>query len=188
LTQACGRRKFSREGALTIQHTCWGSGHVRCLFILFHIGVIPTFAALRRREIAMSYIVYIKQLATGIVRTRVEDNDWNAEDRLWIRGSRACDCARALLFAQDQEAATCPCGISAYAIRVDAADGTELYCEEEFEPQAEEFLDSGDAQADIVIDSPASESFGAFARHALDRLAVQITQYTGMQAGRHDQG
>jgi hypothetical protein len=160
--------------------------HVRCLFIIFHIAVIPIFAAPRRREIAMAYIVYIKRLDTGIVRTRVEDNDWHSDDRLWIRGSRACDCARALLFAQDEEAATCPCGISAYAIRVDAADGTELYCEEEFEPPAEEFLD-GD-EAGIVIDDPVSESFGAFARHALDRLAVQITQYAGMQNGRHDQG
>src|SRR4051812_45914469 len=98
----------------------------------------------------MWYIVYIKQLATGIIRTRVEDSDWHADDRLWIRGSRACDCARALLFAQDQEAAACPCGISGYAIRVEAADGTELYCEEGFVPQPEEFLDDDE----IVIDGP----------------------------------
>jgi hypothetical protein len=135
----------------------------------------------------MSYIVYIKQLATGIVRTRVEDSDWHSDDRLWIRGSRACDCARALLFAQDQEAVTCPCGISAYAIRVDSADGIELYCEEGFEPLPEEFFDRDDAEQDIVIDSPMGTRLGAFARHALDRLAVQITQYTGIQAGRHDQ-
>jgi hypothetical protein len=179
LTQACHRRKFLCEGAFTIQQTCCRSGHG--LFIILHIAI---FAAPRRSEIAMSYIVYIKQLTTGIVRTRVEDTDWHADDRLWIRGSRACDCARALLFAQDQEAATCPCGISGYAIRVDAADGTELYCEEEFEPLAEEFLD-GD---EIIIDSPMGERLGAFARQALDRLAVQITQYTGMQNGRHDQG
>ena len=51
----------------------------------------------------MSYTVYIKQSATGLVRTRVESDEWAADSPLWTSGNRACDCARALLFAEDGE-------------------------------------------------------------------------------------
>ena len=139
----------------------------------------------------MAYIVYIKQLATAVVRTRVEDSEWHSDSRLWTRGSRACDCARALLFAQDQEVVTCPCGTSAYAIRVASADGLELYCEEEFEPLMEFDNAGDDLETGMITDSPVGERLGAFARHAFDRLAVQITHYTAserMTPGRQDPG
>jgi len=139
----------------------------------------------------MAYIVYIKQLATAVVRTRVEDSEWHSDSRLWTRGSRACDCARALLFAQDQEVVTCPCGTSAYAIRVASADGLELYCEEEFEPLMEFDNAGDDVETETIIDSPMGERIGALARQTLDRLAIQISQYTahaGLTPDRHDQG
>lgn len=84
----------------------------------------------------MPYIVYIKQLGSGATRIRQEQGNWSLDSRLWTRGSRACDCARALLFALDREAAACPCGVSSYAIRVMTNDGGELYCEEGFEEEA----------------------------------------------------
>src|SRR3989442_1194800 len=112
LTYACHSAIVSGEGALTLQHTCWRSDHVRCLFI----SHIAKFAPPRRRELAMPYIVHIRQLATADVRSRVEDSEWDSDERLWTHGSRACDCTRALLFAQEQEIAACPCGMSGYAI------------------------------------------------------------------------
>ena len=126
----------------------------------------------------MPYIVHIKRLATSTVRTRVENSEWRVDSRLWTHGSRACDCARALLFAQDEEAAICACGISDYAIRVASADGTELYCEDAFEPIDEELLAcDGEGEAEMIAGSPMGEGLGAFARQTLDRLAVQISQY-----------
>lgn len=80
----------------------------------------------------MSYTVYIKQSATGLTRTRVEADDWSAEGPLWITGNRACDCARALLFARDGEHVEHVCGAKAYAIRVTSSDGEELYSEDGF--------------------------------------------------------
>ena len=80
----------------------------------------------------MSYTVHIKQSATGRVRTRVEAEEWKADGLLWTRGNRACDCARALLFARDGEKVEHCCGASAYVIRVTSPDGEELYSEDEF--------------------------------------------------------
>lgn|GEM_PF-5617234 len=80
----------------------------------------------------MSYTVQIKQSATGLVRTRVETQEWAAEGPLWTSGNRACDCARALLFALDGEKVERACGSRAYAIRVISPDGEELYSEDNF--------------------------------------------------------
>lgn len=80
----------------------------------------------------MSYTVHIKQGTTGLIRTRVEDEEWLADGPLWTRGNRACDCARALLFALDGERVACACGACVYAIRVTSPDGEELYSEEDF--------------------------------------------------------
>ena len=82
---------------------------------------------------SMSYTVHIKQSATGLVRSRVETDEWDADGRLWTSGNRACDCARALLFAEDGERVehSC-CGHRAYVIRVTSADGKELYSEDDF--------------------------------------------------------
>jgi len=141
---------------------------------------------------AMPYTVHIKQLATGIIRTRQESSAWSSDERLWTRGSRACDCARALLFAQDRETAASPCGVSAYAIRVTAADGEELYSEGGFEESvADAFLDLEDVQP---VTGDAGDAMGwrigALARQAFDRLASQVSHYTArpdMPVGRHDQ-
>ena len=95
----------------------------------------PSFAfgglAIRWR-ISMSYTVHIKQSATGLVRSRVERDEWGADSPLWTSGNRACDCARALLFAQDGERVEHTCGHKAYVIRVTSADGEELYSEDDF--------------------------------------------------------
>jgi len=80
----------------------------------------------------MSYTVHIKQSATGLVRTRVEAYEWTAEGPLWTSGNRACDCARALLFAKDGERVEHICGAHAYAIRVTSPDGKELYSEDDY--------------------------------------------------------
>ena len=80
----------------------------------------------------MSYTVYIKQSATGLIRTRVEAHDWSADSPLWTKGNRACDCARALLFARDGEHVEHGCGARAYVIRVTSPDGEELYSEGDF--------------------------------------------------------
>ena len=80
----------------------------------------------------MSYTVYIKQSTTGRVRVREEADDWTADGPLWITGNRACDCARALLFARDGEHVEHACGAKVYAIRVTAPDGEELYSEDGF--------------------------------------------------------
>ncbi len=141
---------------------------------------------------AMPYIVHIKQLATGITRTRQECSAWSSDERLWTRGSRACDCARALLFAQDQETAASPCGMSAYAIRVTSADGEELYSEGGFEESvADAFLDLEDVQPVIgdAGDDAMGWRIGAFARQAFDRLANQVSHHAAhpdVLAGRHD--
>ena len=80
----------------------------------------------------MSYTVYIKQSATGRIRTRVETDEWDADGPLWTSGNRACDCARALLFAEEGERVEHTCGNRAYVIRVTAPDGKELYSEDDF--------------------------------------------------------
>ena len=80
----------------------------------------------------MSYTVHIKQRATGQVRTRLESEEWLADSPLWTRGNRACDCARALLFAQAGEKVERACGTHAYAIRVISSEGRELYSEDGF--------------------------------------------------------
>ena len=80
----------------------------------------------------MSYTVHIKQSTTGLIRTRVEMDDWRSEGPLWTTGNRACDCARALLFAQAGERVERTCGMRTYIIRVTSADGEELYSEEDF--------------------------------------------------------
>jgi hypothetical protein len=80
----------------------------------------------------MSYTVHIKQSTTGLVRTVVETDDWRSEGSLWTTGNRACDCARALLFAQAGERVERTCGMRAYLIRVTSPDGEELYSEENF--------------------------------------------------------
>jgi len=80
----------------------------------------------------VSYTVHIKQSATGLVRTRVESDEWLADGPLWTRGNRACDCARALLFARDGEKVERGCGTHAYAIRVISSEGQELYSEDGF--------------------------------------------------------
>ena len=152
---------------------------------------IPTSQLLPRPHAAasISYTVHIKQLATDTIRTRQENSAWSSDERLWSRGSRACDCARALLFAQDGEAAASPCGVSAYAIRVTAADGEELYCEPGFE-ESETLLDFEDVQpvsgdgGDIM-----RWRIGLLARQAFDRLAGQVSYYAAhpdMLVGRHD--
>ena len=80
----------------------------------------------------VSYTVYIKQSTTGLVRSRQETDDWSIDGPLWITGNRACDCARALLFARDGEHVEHSCGAKVYVIRVTAPDGQELYSEEDF--------------------------------------------------------
>lgn len=80
----------------------------------------------------MSYTVHIKQSATGQVRTRVETQEWATDGPLWTTGNRACDCARALLFARDGERVEHVCGMRAYAIRVTSPEGEELYSEDGF--------------------------------------------------------
>jgi hypothetical protein len=80
----------------------------------------------------MSYTVYIKQSATGLVRTRVEKEEWDSDSPLWTSGNRACDCARALLFARAGERVEHTCGGKAYAIRVTSSEGEELYSEDDF--------------------------------------------------------
>jgi hypothetical protein len=80
----------------------------------------------------VTYTVHIKQSATGLVRTRVEAHEWLADGPLWTKGNRACDCARALLFARDGEKVERACGTHAYAIRVTSPDGRELYSEDDF--------------------------------------------------------
>jgi len=80
----------------------------------------------------MSYTVHIKQSATGLVRTRVEADEWDCDCPLWTSGNRSCDCARALLFAREGERVQHCCGGSAYVIRVTSADGEELYSEDDF--------------------------------------------------------
>jgi hypothetical protein len=67
----------------------------------------------------------------------MEAEEWPADGPLWIRGNRACDCARALLFAEQGEKVERACGSRAYAIRVTSPDGEELYREEDFWPGAE---------------------------------------------------
>ncbi|HWU55540.1 MAG TPA: hypothetical protein VN175_08565 [Rhizomicrobium sp.] len=80
----------------------------------------------------MSYTVYIKQSTTGQIRTRVEADEWQADGPLWTSGNRACDCARALLFAHAGERVERACGSRVYAIRVTSPDGVELYSEDGF--------------------------------------------------------
>ena len=92
---------------------------------------VSRFAAIRWR-VPMSYTVYIKQSATGLVRTRVETDEWDADGALWTSGNRACDCARALLFAHTGEKVPHSCGGRAYVIRVISPDGEELYSEDDF--------------------------------------------------------
>ena len=118
----------------------------------------------------MAYVVHIKQIATGAVRTRQEDGEWQSDTRLWLRGSRACDCARALLFARDTEDVACPCGFSAYAIRVTAQDGREFHCEDAFANRVQIQLpvSSEHGGADIVHGG----RLGALARQAFGRLGM----------------
>jgi hypothetical protein len=85
-----------------------------------------------RLGMTVSYTVQIKQSATGLVRSREEANEWSADGLLWTRGNRACDCARALLFARDGEKVERACGARAYAIRVISPEGQELYREDDF--------------------------------------------------------
>lgn len=80
----------------------------------------------------MSYTVQIKQSATGLVRTRVEPDEWLSDGLLWTKGNRSCDCARALLFAEGGEKVERACGAHAYAIRVTSPEGEELYSEDDF--------------------------------------------------------
>jgi len=80
----------------------------------------------------MSYTVYIKQSTTGLVRARLEADEWVSDIPLWTSGNRACDCARALLFAQSGERVERACGSRAYAIRVISPNGEELYSEDDF--------------------------------------------------------
>ena len=80
----------------------------------------------------VSYTVHIKQSTTGLVRIRVEAQEWLADGPLWTQGNRACDCARALLFARDGEKVERACGARVYAIRVTSPDGEELYSEDGF--------------------------------------------------------
>jgi hypothetical protein len=147
----------------------------------------------------MSYIVQIKQLSTGIVRLRHENQSWKGEGHVWISGNRACDCNRALLFAQEDECAQGYCGVSAYAIQVIDALGGELYREVEFgEPAVSLLTDEllhravQQAQIDIAIDSHRAamrKRIGAFARQLLDRLSVQAARPgpDGL-VERHDEG
>ena len=147
----------------------------------------------------MSYIVQIKQLSTGTVRIRREDEAWRGDSLLWIRGNRACDCNRALLFAAQEENAPAFCGVSAYAIRVTDDEGGELYCEAEFDvsqgPAAAlpdiRFHDGvSHAQWDVAIGSHRAAMrarIGALARQILDRLSVSAVR-PGLDgpAGRQD--
>ena len=131
----------------------------------------------------MSYIVQIKQLSTGIVRIHSEALAWSSDRRVWICGNRACDCNRALLFAQEDEQAPALCGVSEFAIRVIDARGGELYREAEFGEApllADELFHCAvqQAQIDIAIGSHRAAMrarIGAFARQLLDRLPVQIS-------------
>ncbi len=147
----------------------------------------------------MSYIVQIKQLATGMVRVRQEDEGWGADGPVWTRGNRACDCNRALLFAAEEDSAPAYCGVSAYAIRVTDDQGAELYCEAEFDPSAAALLPDElfhrtvqQAQIDIAINSHRAAMrarIGALARQILDRFSIQVAQHsTGPDVliGRHD--
>jgi hypothetical protein len=147
----------------------------------------------------MSYIVQIKQLSTGTVRIRHETQSWNGEGHAWISGNRACDCNRALLFAQQDECAQAYCGISAYAIQVIDALGSELYREAEFgEPVVPLLTDEllhravQQAQTDIAIGSHRAAMrarIGAFARQLLDRLSIQaVRPGSDGLVERHDEG
>jgi hypothetical protein len=145
----------------------------------------------------MSYIVQIKQLSTGIVRIRHEKQFWSGDGDVWISGNRACDCNRALLFAQEDECAQAYCGVSAYAIQVIDALGNELYREAEFgEPVMPLLTDEllhrtvQQAEIDIAIGSPAMRTrIGAFARQFLDRFSVQVAQRgPDVLVERHDEG
>jgi len=84
------------------------------------------------RGTIVSYTVQIKQNTTGMIRTRVEAGEWLADGPLWTTGNRACDCARALLFAEGGEKVERACGTRAYAIRVISPAGEELYSEDDF--------------------------------------------------------
>ncbi|HYS45562.1 MAG TPA: hypothetical protein VEM35_03940, partial [Rhizomicrobium sp.] len=108
-------------------------------------------------------------------------SEWDSDERLWTHGSRACDCTRALLFAQELEIAACPCGMSGYAIRAISADGVELYCEDDFD-EADELFDDAVEDAGMV----AAPGIGAYARQTFNRLAMQVAHYAAdMQTGGH---
>lgn len=147
----------------------------------------------------MSYTVQIKQLTTGLVRVRQEEEGWGSDGSVWTRGNRACDCNRALLFAAEDETAPAYCGVSAYAIRVTDGEGAELYCEAGFDPPAAPSLPDElfhravqQAQIDIAIDSHRAAMrarIGALTRQILDRLSVQVAQHSAgpdVLIGRHD--
>jgi hypothetical protein len=147
----------------------------------------------------MSYIVQIKQLSTGIVRIRHEKQPWSGDGHVWISGNRACDCNRALLFAQEAECVQAYCGVSAYAIQVIDALGSELYREAEFGEPAlltDELLHRPvqQAQIDIAIGSHRAAMrtrIGTFARQFLDRFSVQVAQHPAgpdVLVRRHDEG
>jgi hypothetical protein len=149
----------------------------------------------------MSYLVQIKQLSTGIVRVRHEKQPWSGDRHVWISGNRACDCNRALLFAQEDECVQASCGVSAYAIQVIDALGSELYREADFgEPVMALLTDEllhrpvQQAQIDIAIGSHRAAMrtrIGAFARQFLDRFSVQVAQHSAgpdVLVGRHDEG
>ncbi len=140
----------------------------------------------------MSYIVQIKQLSTGIVRIRHEQQSWSGDGDVWISGNRACDCNRALLFAQEDECTRAYCGVSAYAIQVIDALGSELYREAEFGAPAIPLPADTVQQAQIEIATgrlAMRTRIGAFARQFLDRFSVQVAQRgPDVLVGHHDEG
>jgi hypothetical protein len=146
----------------------------------------------------MSYIVQIKQLSTGSVHIRREDEAWHSDSLVWIRGNRACDCNRALLFAEQEDRAPAYCGVSAYAIRVIDSYGAELYCEAEFDPSAgqapsDQLFHDGVAHAQVTVAIGSHRAamrarIGALAQQILDRLSVPAARPgQDVLAGHHDQ-
>src|SRR5262249_11922950 len=131
LTPGTPRRELPSEGPSIVHLRCRSDDGPLSYSFVSSASAGSCLVAIRWRT-PMSYTVYIKQSTTGLVRSRVEADEWVLDRPLWTSGNRACDCARALLFAQAGESVERACGSRAYAIRVTAPDGKELYSEDDF--------------------------------------------------------
>lgn len=85
------------------------------------------------------YLVHIRRNSDGLVRVYRENMEWwtgedGSSDFLWSDGNYACDCNRALFFARavGEEDPNRKCGDDAFAVRILAEDGTELYVDDDW--------------------------------------------------------